>query len=114
MASQWPRKHSATLSAMLAALPDQQECARAAQACGDQGSGERRDHIGTQCAIWLDRNQALIASVSPVRRPASCCRTIRAQIFPHRLSLCGENGEKLNDNKVDFFRWWAVTDQARQ
>jgi len=47
-------------------------------------------------------------------QPASCCRTIRAQIFPRRMSLCGKNGEKLNDNKEDFFRWWAVTDSNRR
>jgi hypothetical protein len=34
--------------------------------------------------------------------------------FPAREGMCGKKDEKPNDNKRDFFRWWAVTDSNRR
>src|SRR5262249_4374853 len=58
--------------------------------------------------------KALIASDWRSRRQASCCRTIGAQIIPHQVSLCGKNGENVNDNNGIFSRWWAVTASNRR
>src|SRR5262245_18675560 len=64
---------------------------------------------------WRTTTRKALTASGWQRRPrVSCCRTIRAQIIPHRVNLCGKKSENVNDNKGIFSRWWAVTDSNRR
>lgn len=66
----------------------------------------RRSSAG-MVAAWPRTTRAKLIACGSLRWRCTSLRTRSEHLFPYLWVRCGQQGEKNNEIKAEFFRWWA-------